>query len=70
MVELADTMDLGSIAQACRFKSCRAYQVKHPLLLERVFHLMPFHHETAGTDRAYEILRWGTGSFFVILILD
>ena len=22
MVELADTMDLGSIAKACRFKSC------------------------------------------------
>ena len=25
VVELADTMDLGSIAQACRFKSCRAH---------------------------------------------
>ena len=27
VVELADTMDLGSIARACRFKSCRAHQL-------------------------------------------
>ena len=26
MVELADTLDLGSSAKACRFKSCRAHQ--------------------------------------------
>ena len=26
MVELADTMDLGSIAKACRFKSCYPHQ--------------------------------------------
>ena len=27
MVELADTLDLGSNAQACRFKSCYPHQV-------------------------------------------
>lgn len=28
MVELADTIDLGSIAPACRFKSCHPHQNK------------------------------------------
>ena len=28
MVELADTMDLGSIGQPCRFKSCYPHQQK------------------------------------------
>ena len=27
MVELADTLDLGSNAKACRFKSCYPYQI-------------------------------------------
>ena len=27
MVELADTMDLGSIGQPCRFKSCYPHQL-------------------------------------------
>ena len=27
VVELADTMDLGSIATACRFKSCQVHQL-------------------------------------------
>ena len=27
MVKLADTIDLGSIAQACRFKSCHPHQM-------------------------------------------
>ena len=27
MVELADTMDLGSIGQPCRFKSCYPHQI-------------------------------------------
>ena len=31
MVELADTLDLGSSAKACRFKSCRAHQNKTSL---------------------------------------
>ena len=30
VVELADTLDLGSNGQPCRFKSCRPYQKKHP----------------------------------------
>lgn len=29
MVELADTMDLGSIGQPCRFKSCYPHQQKN-----------------------------------------
>ena len=30
VVELADTLDLGSSGQPCRFKSCYPHQKRHP----------------------------------------
>ena len=30
VVELADTLDLGSSAKACRFESCQAHHQRHP----------------------------------------
>lgn len=34
MVELADTMDLGSIGQPCRFKSCYPHHKSAVILIE------------------------------------
>lgn len=35
MVELADTMDLGSIGQPCRFKSCYPHHIKEQSLIQK-----------------------------------
>ena len=37
MVELADTLDLGSSARACRFKSCYPHQILYHLLINLRF---------------------------------
>ena len=34
VVELADTLDLGSNGQPCRFKSCRPYQKKTLIVIQ------------------------------------
>lgn len=36
MVELADTLDLGSSARACRFDSCYPHHIKTVILIQWV----------------------------------
>ena len=52
MVKLADTLDLGSSAIACRFKSCHPYHKETIILIRKISVLWLFYCQNGGF-RAY-----------------